>query len=453
MDLRRGRSYNHPIKLEERLVEQQHEEQQRLRAFLNLFIAAAAFFVLLEVSVYPFMPEPWILTKAVITGTFGLLLGVGRWMVERRRLTWAVLWVSCVLLLTLVLLNITLPGLHDVYITLALATGALIIPRFEGWRLWLLLVAALAVVVLSVVAGALLTGVSPPERWFSVTISVLGVLWTVPLAFLLLIQQGRRLQEAHEALSESNAELQASVAEQRLVERSLEERSAQMEQLIYTVSHDLKAPLVTSSGFLSLALEDLEAGALEELPDALQRAAQANARMGELIGDLLALLQVGSVPLELEAVALGPLVEAVCEELAASGQLDGVELTVASELPTARADPRRVRQMLDNLILNAVVHGCPGGVGRVEIGAEALNPEEVELYVRDHGPGIALDHQERAFGLFERLGARTPGTGAGLAIVRQLAELHGGGARVESEPGQGATFWLRLPRQEGLGEG
>ena len=140
-----------------------------------------------------------------------------------------------------------------------------------------------------------------------------------------------------------------------------------------------------------------------------------------------------------EEVDVGRLVA----EAVAAASLGGanVRAEVSRGLPLLHADPLRLRQALDNLVSNALVHGA-GGEIVVRASSKGGN---VLLAVEDHGPGIPADEQERIFDAGVRLDTRRPGTGLGLAVVRAIAEAHRGALSVQSTPGRGAMFTLQLP--------
>jgi two-component system, OmpR family, sensor histidine kinase BaeS len=118
-----------------------------------------------------------------------------------------------------------------------------------------------------------------------------------------------------------------------------------------------------------------------------------------------------------------------------------VEASLAPDLPVIEGDPARLRQVLDNLISNAVRHGPPSGVVLVRV----VSDEMLRISVSDTGDGIPLEQQERIFDAGVRLDPRSPGMGLGLTLARAIAEGHGGSLTVTSAPGEGATFTLALP--------
>lgn len=228
--------------------------------------------------------------------------------------------------------------------------------------------------------------------------------------------------------------------------KALADRNREMEMVVGTVSHDLKSPLVTMSGFLHRAERQLAdrtdvRGALESLT----RVEGAVETMRQTIDGLLALARSGLVAGNMALVHTDELVRGVVAQLADRFAARGATVSVAGPLPNVRGDRGRLAELLENLLTNALKYGCPAdGGGRVVVGARRL-ADEVQLFVRDHGPGIPIELQERVFDLFQRLDSSQEGSGLGLAIVRRIASAHGGEAWVESTPGRGATFWVSLP--------
>ena len=180
-------------------------------------------------------------------------------------------------------------------------------------------------------------------------------------------------------------------------------------------------------------------------------------RLTYLIEDLLTIsrLESGPVVLSLQQISLRELVVRTLDDLAsrATSRKVRLENEVAAEL-VIQADADRVQQVLFNLVDNAIQHGR--AEGRVVIGAERTDRGFAEIRVSDDGPGIPLEAQGRVFERFFRVDKNRSrdqgGTGLGLAIVKHIVQIHGGEVRVESEPGQGATFRFTLPlASEGVG--
>ena len=226
----------------------------------------------------------------------------------------------------------------------------------------------------------------------------------------------------------------------------LEAKNQELEQFTYTVSHDLKAPIITIKGFLGFIAEDALSGNLERLRVDIRRISEAADKMHRLLNDLLELSRIGRLMNTLDAVAFEDLVNDACAILQGRLQENRIEVLVKSELPFIYGDPQRLLEVVQNLMDNAAKFIGDQRHPIIEIGQlEESQAGFVTLYVRDNGIGIAPQFHERIFGLFNRLDPNVEGTGVGLALVKRIVEFHGGRIWVESEPGQGATFFFTLP--------
>lgn len=228
------------------------------------------------------------------------------------------------------------------------------------------------------------------------------------------------------------------------INEELRQKNEEMTQFVYTVSHDLKSPLLTCRGFASHLRQDLEHGRTDRLLPSIERIERASQRMSQLIEDLLELSRIGIVQGAVEVVDVNRLVESLAQELSARLQDVGAQLAIQKNLPPVRAEPGRIAQLFENLLGNAIKYGCRGDSPRIEVGAEIVDGSS-RFFVKDDGPGIAAEHHRDVFGLFRRLESDQEGTGVGLAVVARIMDLQGGKAWVESEPGHGATFWVSFP--------
>ncbi len=237
----------------------------------------------------------------------------------------------------------------------------------------------------------------------------------------------------------------------RPVYQILEAKNRELERFTYTVSHDLKSPLVTIRGFVGLLRKDTDAGDVARVHRDVERIAAAAGTMGQLLDDLLELSRIGRMVNVPETVALGELIQEAVSVL--EHQLSGVELQVASDLPAVSGDRVRLLEVVQNLIENATKFMGDQPSPRIEIGTRrgavpaggGADPEPV-FYVSDNGIGIEPTYHDKVFGLFERLDASVEGTGVGLAIVHRIVDFHGGRIWVESEGvGKGSTFRFTLP--------
>jgi PAS domain S-box-containing protein len=227
----------------------------------------------------------------------------------------------------------------------------------------------------------------------------------------------------------------------------LEAKNAELERFTYTVSHDLKSPLITIKGFIGLLESDLAKGDTEKLKTDLERISNATDQMKTLMDELLELSRIGRLVNPPESIALQQLVRETLESLA--GIINDKEVTVdiPADLPVISGDRMRLLEVYQNVIENAVKFMGDQPKPSIEIGARQDNGETV-LYIKDNGIGIDPRYQDKIFSLFEKLDTKMEGTGVGLALAQRIIELHGGRIWVESEGlGKGSTFCFTLPRE------
>ena len=251
------------------------------------------------------------------------------------------------------------------------------------------------------------------------------------------------------ALNRMAGDLRAHEEALRAERADLAAKNAELERFTYTVSHDLKSPLVTIRGFAGLAGTDLGAGNLDRVRHDLGRIVAASDKMQRLLEELLELSRIGRVVNPAEDVALGSLAREAVELV--KGRLDRgrVEVEIAPDLPVVRADRHRLLEVLQNLVENAAKFTGDEPAPRIEIGARRDGGGLV-FYVKDNGRGIEPRYLERVFELFEKLDPGAEGTGVGLALVRRIVEAHGGRAWAESDgPGRGSTFCFTLSSPRG----
>ena len=230
----------------------------------------------------------------------------------------------------------------------------------------------------------------------------------------------------------------------------LDQANKELEAFSYTVSHDLRAPLRHITGFVEL-LERRDTSALDEKSrHYLQVISAAARKMGCLIDDLLAFSRMGRSELLAQPVDLAQLTREVIDDLKADLPPDrGIQWRVG-ELPVVRGDRSMLRQVLVNLLGNAVKYSSHTPEALIEVGAAEPDKDCQAFYVRDNGAGFDMNHADKLFGLFQRLHASTEyeGTGVGLASVRRIIARHGGRTWAEGALGQGATFHFTLPLPE-----
>lgn len=225
----------------------------------------------------------------------------------------------------------------------------------------------------------------------------------------------------------------------------LQQKNQEMEQFVYTVSHDLKSPLVTSSSFIEFIKEDIKNGNMDDVADSIDRLEKAHKRMQELINDLLQLSRAGRMELNLSDVSMNDILNEILENFSNRFADRKIDVQVPVELPKVIGDRRRLYQVMENLITNALKYGTDNPSPLIQILTKD-GPTEMLVGVKDNGPGIAPAYHRKIFGLFQRLDNSKEGTGVGLAIVQRIMQLHGGRAWVESRENEGATFWLAFPK-------
>jgi PAS domain S-box-containing protein len=264
---------------------------------------------------------------------------------------------------------------------------------------------------------------------------------------------------AHPVWDEENNRLKAiigavqDVTERKQIEqeretliRKLEIQNAELERFTYTVSHDLKAPLVTITGFLGFLEKDAQSGDHERLHSGIERISHAAKKMQALLNDLLELSRVGRLLNPPEDVPFLEIVNEAIERL--RGRLDAIHAVVEiqRDLPMVRGDRTRLIEVVQNLVDNAAKYARPEERAQIQIGASGINDHGYPIFfVRDNGIGIEPQYHERIFGLFNKLDPNTEGTGIGLSLVKRIVETHNGHIWVESEKGKGSTFRFSLP--------
>ncbi|HXF61978.1 MAG TPA: PAS domain S-box protein [Caldilineaceae bacterium] len=280
----------------------------------------------------------------------------------------------------------------------------------------------------------------------------------------------RKLAEAQ--IREWNQQLEAQVAErtahleQEIAERKraqaevlalnqtlavqaqhLQVVNRELETFTYTVSHDLKAPLRGIDGYSRLLLEDYYDKLDEDGRFFLQTIRNATMQMARLIDDLLAYSRLERRPLATDQVNVDRLVETLIEQARHEQPDARVRIIQTTRCGAVTADADALTLALRNLLDNALKFSAKNDAPLIEIGGEAADDRCV-LYVRDNGVGFDMQYHDRIFEIFQRLHRAEDyeGTGIGLAIVRKAIQRMGGQVWAESQPGQGATFYLEIPK-------
>lgn len=228
--------------------------------------------------------------------------------------------------------------------------------------------------------------------------------------------------------------------------RDLEAKNAELERFTHTVSHDLKAPLITIRGFVEYLLADVQGGRTDRLGADATHIGEAAATMQRLLDHLVELSRAGRKVGPPEPVPLDDVVREAARLVEGRRAGGRVVVAVDSGLPLVFGDRASLLRVFQNLLDNAVKFSAGADRARVVVEAGACGIGQATVVVRDNGMGIDPTHHERVFGLFEKLDPHAEGTGVGLAVVKRIVEIHGGRTEVESRGrGCGTTIRVVLP--------
>lgn len=226
----------------------------------------------------------------------------------------------------------------------------------------------------------------------------------------------------------------------------LEAQNEELERFTYTVSHDLRAPLVTIRGFLGYIKQDAQSGNLTRLDRDISRISNAVDKMQSLLNELLELSRIGRIINPPEDVSFGEIIRETADLLSGPLEAGNIRLNIMRDFPIVCVDRLRVAEVMQNLISNAIKFMGDQPRPTIEIGTQGMDADGRPIfYVRDNGIGIDPNYHEQIFGLFNRLDPNTEGSGIGLTLVKRIIENHRGRIWIDSELGNGATFLFTLP--------
>lgn len=282
---------------------------------------------------------------------------------------------------------------------------------------------------------------------FAAAVSALGAAGLVgALVWRIAERVGHAIDRAEDTLTRARGDLAAAVADRTA---ELARINEELEAFTSSVSHDLRAPLRHMTGFATLLERTSQDTLSEQGRNYARQITSAGARMSRLIDDLLAFARTAQTPLRTGPVDLHALVKDVIADT--EGDVIGRQVEWHVEpLPIVNADRALMRQVLANLIANAVKYTKTRHQARIEVGAAPGEGAEVVVYVRDNGVGFDMAYAGKLFGVFQRLheADRFEGTGIGLANVRRIIQRHGGRTWAEGAVDRGATFFIALPAHE-----
>lgn len=241
-----------------------------------------------------------------------------------------------------------------------------------------------------------------------------------------------------------NTALQNELTQRKTFIEELEAKNAELERFTYTVSHDLKSPLVTIKGFLGYLEQDALSGNFDKFKQDVSRIETAVGKMQNLLRDLLELSRIGRLINTPADIQFDEIVKDALEIV--HGQIEGKSIHIIHKQTgiMIHCDRVRLTEVLQNLIENAIKFMDNQPSPRIEIGAFENERGQAIFYVKDNGAGIAPEFHEKIFGLFNKLSTESSGTGIGLALVKRIIEVHGGRIWVDSQINRGATFYFTL---------
>jgi PAS domain S-box-containing protein len=246
------------------------------------------------------------------------------------------------------------------------------------------------------------------------------------------------------------SELEIELGLKKNLITELENKNAELERFTYTVSHDLKSPLFTIRGFLGYLTQDALSGNIERLQGDIQRITDATEKMQRLLNELLELSRIGRLQNDYTNFPFEEVAREAVELVQGRIMERSIAIEIQPGMSTVFADRPRLLEVVQNLVDNACKFMGDNREPRIEIGQAGEDAETGKpiFYVRDNGIGIAPEHYDRVFGLFNKLDPRSDGTGIGLALVKRIIEVHGGRIWVKSEAGKGSAFFFTVHQQD-----
>jgi PAS domain S-box-containing protein len=235
------------------------------------------------------------------------------------------------------------------------------------------------------------------------------------------------------------------ISRRKHTERELQKKNTEIEQFIYTVSHDLRSPLVTIKTFMGYLGHDISSGDSDRILKDIAFIDSAAERMKVLLDELLEISRIGRSDAIDESLTFQEIVNETLSAVAGQISTSRVDIRVGEANPGLRGDRRRLLQIWQNLLDNALKYMGDQTAPCIELGVE-LQQGETVFYVRDNGIGITANYHDKVFGIFEKLDRTSSGVGMGLTMVKRIVEMYGGAIRVESDGcNNGSCFLFTLP--------
>jgi light-regulated signal transduction histidine kinase (bacteriophytochrome) len=266
-----------------------------------------------------------------------------------------------------------------------------------------------------------------------------------------VIELTQQLESANAMLKEETDQHRSAEERVNLLNRDMETQKAsievanrELESFIYSVSHDLQAPLRHISAFSQILIDDFKEQLTEEAIQHLNRIDRASSKMSRLINGLLTLSRLNRAEMNVSRIEMSALADNVAQALRDSDPSRPVSFHIGEDI-TADADPTLIKAALENLLDNAWKYTSKTTDAIIEFGCELQGNEQV-FYLRDNGAGFDMEYADKLFTPFKRLhpAHEFDGAGIGLATVQRIIHRHGGRIWAAASPGQGATFYFTL---------
>jgi PAS domain S-box-containing protein len=235
------------------------------------------------------------------------------------------------------------------------------------------------------------------------------------------------------------------ISKRKLADEELRKKNAEIEQFIYTVSHDLRSPLVTVKTFLGFLEKDMAEDNQEQLAQDIQFIHKASEKMKMLLDELLEFSRIGRIDTHPVRVSLREVMAEVLADLAGVIKERKVEIRLPVTDVILFGDRYSLLQIWQNLIENAIHFSRDDSIPCIELGLMQMS-EDTVFFIKDNGIGIEPQYLKKIFGIFEKLSQKSPGAGMGLSMIQRIIEINGGKIWVESEGnGKGSCFFFTLP--------
>ncbi|MCB0280344.1 MAG: GHKL domain-containing protein, partial [Calditrichaeota bacterium] len=234
-------------------------------------------------------------------------------------------------------------------------------------------------------------------------------------------------------------------AEREQFVKELKEKNKELERYTYTVSHDLKSPLITIKGYIGLLKDYAKLGDIEKMTENVSTISSAADTMYQLLDDLVSITKIEKIESQFSEFNMIDVVNHVIDTLGPRLAEKKIKVEIADRMPVIFADKSRMVEVVKNLVDNAIKYSKTHKKNRIRINYQ-IDGEKHRFSVADNGIGIDMQYKDKIFGIFERLNLSIDGTGIGLAIVKSIIERHNGRVWVESDgPDKGSTFYFTLP--------